>query len=325
MPDLHLKTAIQTLGHTRALKDGTVTPQGFSFDFEEVAPIIQAFRRMARGSEFDVSEMAMTTYLCARAAGKRITALPVFLVRAFHHGAVLHNAARGSFEPKQLEGKRVGVNRGYTVTTGVWARGVLQHQYGVDLSKITWVLSGDEHVAEFMAPSNVVRIEPGQQLDQMLLSGEIAAATGLATDHPDLKPLIPDAKAAGFAALMRDGYYPINHTVVVRDELLEAHPQLAAQLFDAFAEAKRLYVDAPARQRDRRADRRRSAVRARHADHRRRSAAVRRRAEPADAGNGDAPGGGAGHHRRALPDRTTVRRRHAAAGRLTPLPKDAHG
>ncbi|MES2756783.1 MAG: ABC transporter substrate-binding protein [Pseudomonadota bacterium] len=243
MPELHLKTAIQTLGHTRALKDGTVTPQGFTFDFEEVSPIIQAFRRMVRGSEFDVSEMAITTYLCARAAGKRITALPVFLVRAFHHGAVLHNAARGSFEPKQLEGRRVGVNRGYTVTTGVWARGVLQHQYGVDLSKITWVLSGDEHVAEFMAPANVVRIEPGQQLEQMLLSGEIAAATGLATDHPDLKPLIADPKAAGFAALERDGYYPINHTVVVRDELLAAHPQLAAQLFDAFAEAKRLYVE----------------------------------------------------------------------------------
>jgi 4,5-dihydroxyphthalate decarboxylase len=166
----------------------------------------------------------------------------VFIVRAFHHGAVLHNAARGSFEPKQLEGRKVGVNRGYTVTTGVWARGVLQHQYGVDLSKITWVLSGDEHVAEFMAPSNVVRIEPGQELEQMLLSGDIAAATGLATTHPDLQPLIPDARAAGFAALERDGYYPINHTVVVRDDLLEAHPQLAAQLFDAFAEAKRLYV-----------------------------------------------------------------------------------
>ena len=242
MLELYLKTAIQTLGHTRALKDGTVAPQGFTFDFEEVAPIIQAFRRMARGSEFDVCEMAITTYLCARAAGKRITALPVFLVRAFHHGAMLHNAARGSFEPKHLEGRKVGVNRGYTVTTGVWARGVLQHQYGVDLSKITWVLSGDEHVAEFMAPSNVVRIEPGQQLEQMLLSGEIVAATGLATEHPDLKPLIADARAAGFAALERDGYYPINHTVVVRDELLAANPHLAAQLFEAFAEAKRLYV-----------------------------------------------------------------------------------
>ena len=243
MPDPHLKTAIQTLGHTRALKDGSVKPHGFVFDFEEVAPIIQAFRRMARGSEFDVSEMAMTTYLCARAAGKPITALPVFLVRAFHYGAILHNAAHGSFDPKQLEGKRVGVNRGYTVTTGVWVRGVLQHQYGVDLSKITWVLSGDEHVAEFMAPSNVVRIEPGQKLDEMLLAGEIAAATGLTTDHPDLRPLIPDAKAAGFAALERDGYYPINHTVVVRDELLAAYPQLAADLFAAFAQAKRLYVE----------------------------------------------------------------------------------
>jgi 4,5-dihydroxyphthalate decarboxylase len=243
MSDLHLKTAIQTLGHTRALKDGTLTPHGFTFDFEEVSPIIQAFRRMVRGSEFDVSEMAITTYLCARANGKRFTALPVFLVRAFHHGAIVHNTTLGITDPKQLEGKKVGVNRGYTVTTGVWARGVLQHQYGVDLSKITWVLSGDEHVAEYRAPANVVPIETGKKIEDMLVSGELAAAIGVTVDHPDVKPLIPDAKAAGFAALQQSGYYPINHTVVVRDELLEAHPQLAAQLFNAFAEAKRGYME----------------------------------------------------------------------------------
>jgi 4,5-dihydroxyphthalate decarboxylase len=198
---------------------------------------------MVRGSEFDVSEMAITTYLCARANGKRFTALPVFLVRAFHHGAVLHNTKFPITDPKQLEGKKVGVNRGYTVTTGVWARGVLQHQYGVDLSKITWVLSGDEHVAEYQPPANVVAVEKGKKLEEMLLNGEIAAAIGISTDHPDIQPLIPQAKAAGFAALQQDGYYPINHTVVVRDELLEAHPQLAAELFKAFAQAKQAYVE----------------------------------------------------------------------------------
>ena len=242
MPDLQLTTVVQTLGHTLALKDGAIRPQGLQLNFEEVSPIIQAFRRMARGSEFDVSEMAMTTYLCARAAGKRFTALPVFVVRAFHHGAILYNTRLGIHHPKQLEGRMVGVNRGYTVTTGVWARGVLQHEYGVDLSKITWVLSGDEHVAEFMPPANVVRIEEGKNLGDMLAAGEIAAAIGVASNHPDIAQLVPDAKSAGIAALRRDGYYPINHTVVVRDELLDAHPDLALHLFDAFAEAKRQYV-----------------------------------------------------------------------------------
>lgn len=243
MPDLHLKTAIQTLGHTRALKDGSIVPHGASFDFVDIAPIIQAFRRMVRGSEFDISEMAITTYLCARAAGKRFTALPVFLVRAFHHGALLHDTRRPILDPRQLEGKKVGVNRGYTVTTGVWARGVLQHQYGVDLSKITWVLSGDEHVAEYRPPANVVAAPKDRSLADMLLDGELAAAIGIATDHPAIEPLIPDANAAGLAQLASSGYYPINHTVVVRDELLAAHPWLAAALFDAFARAKQSYVE----------------------------------------------------------------------------------
>ena len=118
---------------------------------------------MVRGLEFDICEMAITTYICARAHGKRMTAVPVFLVRAFHHGAILVNTKAGIRTPKDLEGRRVGVNRGYTVTTGVWARSVLQDEYGVDLQKITWVLSGDEHVAEYRPPANVVPIEPGKQ------------------------------------------------------------------------------------------------------------------------------------------------------------------
>lgn len=240
---LKLRTAIQTLGHTQDLKDGSLKPQGFAFEFEEVPAIIQAFRRMVRASEFDISEMAMTTYLCARAHGKRFTALPIFLVRAFHHGAILHNTTLGIRHPKDLEGRRVGVNRGYTVTTGVWARGVLQHEHGVDLAKITWVLSGDEHVAEYRGPANVVALEKGKKLEDMLASGEIAAATGLTLEHPDVSPLIPNAKAAGFAALKSSGYYPINHTLVVRDELLEAHPGLALEIFEVFAAAKRRYVE----------------------------------------------------------------------------------
>ena len=242
MAGLKLKTVTRTQGNNRALKDGTVKPRTFQFDFLEVDPLIDAFRRMVRQLEFDITEMAITTYLCARAHGKRMTALPIFIVRAFHHGAILYNTKAGIQKPKDLEGRRVGVNRGYTVTTGVWARGVLQQEHSVDLGKITWVLSGDEHVAEYRPPSNVVPIEKGKKMADMLASGELAAAIGIEVDHPDVKPLIPNALEAGLTALRNRGHYPINHTVVVKDDLLTAHPDLAPEVFNAFAEAKRLYV-----------------------------------------------------------------------------------
>src|SRR5262245_16988315 len=238
-----LKTVFRPDGHTVALKAGTVRPQTFEIDYTDVPILIQAFRRMVRGLEFDICEMAITTYICAKAHGKRMTAVPVPIVRAFHHGAILVNTKAGIRTPKDLEGKRVGVNRGYTVTTGVWARGVLQEEHGVDLSKITWVLSGDEHVAEYRPPSNVVPIEKGKKMADMLVSGELVGAIGVDSDHPDVKPLIPNALDAGLAALKSRGHYPINHTVVIKDDLIAAHPNLAADVFDAFAQSKRVYLD----------------------------------------------------------------------------------
>jgi len=243
MSDLKLKTVTRSQGNNRALKDGTVKPKTFGFDFVEVDPLIAAFRRMVRGNEFDICEMAITTYICAKAHGKPMTAVPVFLVRAFHHGAILVNSKAGIAKPKDLEGKKVGVNRGYTVTAGVWARAVLQEEHGVDLSKITWVLSGDEHVAEYRPPANVVSIDPGKKMGDMLAAGELAAAIGAEVSHFDVKPLIPGAQEAGLSALRRNGHYPINHLVVIKDELIAKHPDLAADVFDAFAQAKRHYLE----------------------------------------------------------------------------------
>jgi 4,5-dihydroxyphthalate decarboxylase len=229
---MRLKTVTRTQAANAALKDGTVTPNGFTFEFEEVDPLIRAFRRMVRELEYDVCEMAITTYLCAKEHGKRFTALPIFLVRGFHHGAIVAN---GVGDPKALEGKKVGVNRGYTVTTGVWARGVLADEYGVDLDKVTWVLSGDEHVAEYRPPPNVVSMEPGEDLGELLAAGELAAAIGV----DDFPPLLPDAQEAGFEALRTRGHYPINHLIVVKDELLDA----ASAIFEAFEQAKNVYVE----------------------------------------------------------------------------------
>ncbi|HEX3464713.1 MAG TPA: hypothetical protein VHS78_11750 [Candidatus Elarobacter sp.] len=242
MPEPRYTTVTRTQGANAALKDGTVRPRTCELEFVEVAPLIDAFRRMVRGREFDVCELSITTYVTARRYGKRFTAIPVFIVRGFHHGAILCNT-RVVRTPKDLEGKQVGVNRGYTVTTGVWARGALASDYGVDLDRITWVLSGDEHVEEFRPPANVVPAPPGKTLARMLAAGEIAAAIGVEVDHPDVRPLIPNADEMGMRALRERGVYPINHLIVVKDELLEAHPDLGADLFDAFARAKRIYVE----------------------------------------------------------------------------------
>jgi 4,5-dihydroxyphthalate decarboxylase len=244
MGQLTLTAVTRTQGATRALKDGSIQPFRCTLNFEEVPVLIQAFRRMVRTLDYDVTEMAFTTYMVARAHGKPFTALPVFLVRGFHHGAILRGAASGDLAPKDLEGRRAGVNRGYTVTTGVWARGILADEYGVDLSRVTWVLSGDEHVEEYVPPANVVPVPAGQDVPDMVASGELAAGVGMPADRADLVPLIPDAEEAAYRALRERGLYPINHLVVVRDELLAEHPDLAADLFSAYAAAKNQYVAA---------------------------------------------------------------------------------
>ncbi len=242
MSALKLKTVTRTQGNNLALKEGTVVPAGFELDFEEVPVLVDAFRRMVRGLEYDVCEMALTTYACAREHGTPFTALPIFLVRAFHHGAIVVNTTLGITHPRQLEGRKVGVNRGWTVTTGLWARSILQHQYGVDLTKITWVLSGDEHVADYKPPPYVQPMASGLRMADLVASGELAGAIGVDIDLPHVQPLVPMAAQAGLDALRARGHYPINHLVVVKDSVLKAHPEVGPALFEAFAESKRRYV-----------------------------------------------------------------------------------
>ncbi|MFJ4699907.1 MULTISPECIES: 4,5-dihydroxyphthalate decarboxylase [unclassified Streptomyces] len=238
-----LRTVTRTQGATEALKNGEVSPHGLALDFEEVPVLVHAFRRMVRELAYDVSEMAVTTYLVAKAHGVRFTALPAFLVRDFHHGAVLVDPESGIREPKDLEGKAVGVNRGYTVTTGVWARAVLAEEYGVDLDKITWVLSGDEHVAAFRPPHHVEPMRGTRGLGERLLDGELAATIGAPPAAPRVRALIPEPREAGLRALRERGHWPVNHLVVVRDDVLRAHPDAGAEIFHAFARAKRAYVE----------------------------------------------------------------------------------
>lgn len=239
---LTLTTATGNYGHTKDIVDGALNNDKLALDWVEVNPIINAFRRMIRGLEFDVSEMAISTYLCAKSFNKPITAIPVFPVRGFHHGAIVHNTKVGVSTPKDLEGKKVGV-RGWTVTTGVWVRGILSQGYGVDIDKITWVLAGDEHVAEYQYSPNVEPAPEGANLPEMLASGELAAGIGIGNvDSDDVKPLIGGARDAAVKFFNDTGVYPINHTVVVKDELLDANPWLAEEVFSVFKAAKASYM-----------------------------------------------------------------------------------
>jgi 4,5-dihydroxyphthalate decarboxylase len=219
-----LHAVSRTQGNNRAVKDGTIRLPHYELDFEEVPVLPQAFRRMVRELEFDVCEMALTTYLVAKRYGKPFTALPIFLVRGFHHGAIRVRPTADVTGPNDLQGRAVGVNRGYTVTTGVWARGILHEDYGVDLDKVTWVCSGDEHVTEYRPPPNVVA------------NGDLSEDVVIGADTDDPPLLAED----GYGWLTTRGWYPINHCIVVRDDVLT--DQLAAELFAAFTEAKNRYV-----------------------------------------------------------------------------------
>lgn len=237
-----LKTVTRRQGNNAAILDHVVTPPHFNLEFEHVPVLVHGFRRMVRNLEFDVCEMALTTYLCAKEHGVEFTALPVFLVRGFHHGAI-HVLRDSNIEhPKQLEGKRVGIGRGYTVTTGVWARSILAEEYGVDLDSITWVLQGDEHVQSYRHPENVVSAKDGETMEGLLDSGDLAALINVKHDRDDIISLIPNPMEQGIRALLERGHYPINHLIAVRNDVLQAYPALAEELFEAFAESKRLYV-----------------------------------------------------------------------------------
>jgi 4,5-dihydroxyphthalate decarboxylase len=185
--------------------------------------------------------------LCARAYHKPITALPIFLLRRFEHGGIVYNVKSGIQSPSDLHGRRVGV-RSYTLTPGVWIRGILQSAYGVDPNQVQWVLFGDEHVEEYVAPLHVTPAPAGSDLVSMLLAGEIDAAIGVrGGDTPEIKPLIPEAWQAAIQYFQRTGIYPISHLVVVKDELLHAHPWLGRGVMGPFQSRQGRLPGAPTR------------------------------------------------------------------------------
>lgn len=248
---VHLKIAVAEAPHTTAIRNGSISIEGVDAEIVTVKPQIAAFRRMVRDVEFDVCEIASTTYLIARAWGAPFVALPIFLMRRFHHAGLLVRPDAGIKHPKDLEGKKVGV-RAYSVTTGVWTRGILIDEFGLDSSKVTWVVDDEEHVTQLQLPSNVEHVATGDSLYNMINRGDLSAGfaanagvgrTGdpksgwqeVKVDYPDLFPNAEDLEAEWFH---RTGIYPIHGTIVVKDDILKAHPWVAKSLYDAFLQAK---------------------------------------------------------------------------------------
>ncbi|MEV5529853.1 ABC transporter substrate-binding protein [Streptomyces prunicolor] len=250
-----LSVALGEYPHGQALLDGEVEVDGYRIEPVEVRPVIGAYRRMIRDLEFDVCELAPVSYLMARREGVPLTAIPVFLNRRFHHGDVLCVEDSGIRVPRDLEGRRVGV-RAYTVTTGVWVRGILSEQYGVDVEKITWVVDDDDHI-EGRTPPNVERVADGRSLGELLRAGDIDAAftgnagTGRAGapragwaaadegvgDGP--YPLFPDAEVLAVDWYLRTCIYPLHSLIALRSDLVERDPTLPAKLYTAFVDSKR--------------------------------------------------------------------------------------
>lgn len=234
---IELRTLARTQGATRALIEHEVEPRGFQLSFADEPVLVKGFRKMVRGLEYDVAELAVTTYLTAKEHGAPFTALPIPLVRDFHHGATQVLAGGAVHQAADLTGKRVGVNRGYTVTTGVWGRAELAAA-GLDLASVTWVRSGDEYVASYVVPDNVEQAPEGSTLEELLLDGELDAVVGAAIEHPGVVPLLSRS-----TAWQERRIFPVNHVVVIRDDLVAEHPGLATAVFVAFAAAKMPYVE----------------------------------------------------------------------------------
>jgi len=227
-----LRICLGNYPHTLPLKRGEITSDILDLDFVEVKAMHTAFKPMIREHAFDASELALTSYLQAKAYDKGLTLLPAAMLSRFQHHTMLYNSARGVLTPGQLPGKRIGV-RSYSQTTGVWIRGILQNDYGVDLSSVQWVTFEDGHVAEAKDPPGVIRAGADKDITKMLLDGELDAAIyGAAMpDDARLKSVIenPDDEAKKWYA--KHGLVPVNHMVVVTDELKRSNPAAVAELY----------------------------------------------------------------------------------------------
>lgn len=241
---MHLQALLGDYPNTAAFRQGRLQPAGpgrdIGFDFADVKTPHTAFKRAVRGLEFDICELAIVTFLMAKAHGKPLVLMPAVIFGRLPHKFLMYNPERGPLSPRDLEGKRVAI-RSSSVTTVTWLRGILASDYGIDLSKVRWVAFEDAHVAEYRDPPNVERAPEGKSITELLLSGDVDAgvvAEGAGSD-PRLRTLIPDAAAAAQEWHKRMGVLPINHMVAVKSTVSQQHPQAVRAFYHRLAESKK--------------------------------------------------------------------------------------
>jgi 4,5-dihydroxyphthalate decarboxylase len=234
-----LRTLLGDYPNTLALKKGEVRPRGIAFDFADVKAPSTAFKDVVRHLKYDVAELAIVTYLQAKAHGKPLVLLPAVVVGMLPHPFLVYNAERGHITPTDLKGRRVGI-RAYSVTTTAWIRGVLENDHGVDLDSIRWVTFEDAHVAEYQDPPTAERAPAGKQLVKMLLDGEIDAGVVGGPDlrEPKFRPVIPNPNEAAQAWCRRHGTLPINHMVVVKESLAKSNPEAVKEIYRVLRASK---------------------------------------------------------------------------------------
>lgn len=236
---VRLHTLLGDNPSTRSLKDGTLKSELLSFDFDDSFKITHdGFKPMVRDGRFDCGELAIVTYLQARALGRPLLLLPAPIGGRFQHHTLAHDASRGTLLPQGLAGKRIGI-RSYTQTTVTWVRGILRTEYGVSPEDVHWVAQEDAHMAEYSEPDNVSRVED-RPLSQLLLDGDVDAAIlgNKKPDDPRLQPVIADPEAAATDWHRRTGIVPINHIFVVRADLSRQRPDVIRALYDLLLESR---------------------------------------------------------------------------------------
>ena len=226
--------------HTAPLRDGRIKSDRVALHLTEVNPIFKAFFMMVREQKFDVCEMALVTYLQAKAYGKPLTLMPATMMGRFQHGTMLYNSERGTVAPQDLPGRRVGV-RSFAQTTGVWLRGILWKDYGLDLGSVKWVTFEDAHLAEFRDPPGVERAPDGKDMTKMVLEGELDAAIfgGNIPTDPRLKSVIANPETAAKQWHETHGTVPLNHMIVVKNSLSQKDPGAVREIFRMLHESKK--------------------------------------------------------------------------------------
>ena len=236
---LTLQTLLATNPNTAALKSGQLASPLVNFAFADVKTANKAFKALVREQKFDLGELAIVTFLQAKAFGKPYVLMPAVAVARGQHHTIFYNPDRGHLTPSDLPGLRVGV-RAYTQTTGAWVRGFLEEEHGVDFKRVQWVTFEDPHVAEFVDPPWVERAPAGKELLQMLRDGEIDAAI-FGSENPEdgVKPLIPDADTAAKRWAASHGGVPINHMMVVKESLTHSRPDVVREVQRLLQESRK--------------------------------------------------------------------------------------